>query len=190
MSHRSPFTTRPRASLAGHTADAASTSSSDTSAAAAPAALSSSYSHLHTTLHDADSSSDDEIDPRWTHPKVRAAAAASPHAGKSRREGAITSERPLSRSNFTRAGFAPTPSPLDSSYLNTAGTTGRTAHDATSVHQSWARGGSTLDEQARAEGDTSAEHTFSGIPQPNVDLTGMTDEQRELLEYLQARVGQ
>lgn len=30
--------------------------------------------------------------------------------------------------------------------------------------------------------------TFSAIPVPQVDLTGMTDEQRELLEYYQSRV--
>jgi hypothetical protein len=101
----------------------------------------------------------------------------------------------MSRGNFTRAGFAPTPSPLDSTYLNTSGTTGRTTLDAPSVQRAWARGGTMDPAAARAEGDTtneedSAEQTFSGIPQPNVDLTGMTEEQRELLEYLQARVGQ
>jgi hypothetical protein len=158
---------------------------------------SSSYAHLHSTLNDADTSSDDDIDPRWTHSKVRAAAAAasaSPY--KSRREGAPAADTVggMPRRNFTRAGFAPTPSPLDSTYLNTSGTTGRTTLDAPSVQRAWARGG-TMD-APRAEGDTtnedtsSAEQTFSGIPQPNVDLTGMTEEQRELLEYLQARVGQ
>ena len=168
-----------------------------TSPSVAPSvrATSANYSHLHSTLTGADSSSDDEVDPRWTHPKVTAAAAAAAAAGlsprgRSRREG-DTGSSGVQRSNFTRSGYAPTPSPVESTYINTGGVTGTTAHDADAVQRHWSRG-MTLEGRGGSTNDAESggADTFSGIPQPNVDLAGMTEEQRELLEYLQARVGQ
>jgi len=110
------------------------------------------------------------------------AARASPQSASGRREGDHSG---VQRDNFTRSGYAPAASPLESSYLNTSGVTGTTQHDAAAVQRNWERGMSGPDGTAPTHQSDAA---FSGIPQPDVDLTGMTEEQRELLEYLQARV--
>lgn len=199
MSHKSPFrsSTRP----------ASSSPAASTSTGGGGGVGLSSYKHLHSTLADADSSSDDDIDPRWTHPKVRAAESA-----KGQREGAPRSAASTHAANFTRTGYVPTASPVETSYLNTSGVTGTTRLDASQVQRAWERGIGTT-EGLRNNNATSAiaeegasdlsaseagggrgtdPHTgfYSGIPAPNVNLAGMTEEQRELVEYLQARVGQ
>lgn len=105
----------------------------------------------------------------------------------------------------------PTASPLDTSYVNTSGVTGTTHLDASQVQRAWERGIGTTEgvrnnnptaiaEEASADlsasvagggrGTDPATGFYSGIPAPNVNLAGMTEEQRELVEYLQARVGQ
>lgn len=181
MSHRSPA----RGSLARpYSSPGARGGSSSSGSGGGGGGGSSHYAHLHTTLTTADSESDDDVDPRWTNPKVLAAAAAASASPRSGREGAPYS----SRATFTRSGYAPAADPLHSSYLNTSGATGTTGMDAATVQQAWARGIGTLDEGYSHTQQTDDE--YAGIPQPKVDLAGMTDEQRELLEYLQARVGQ
>lgn len=152
MSQRTP---RPRGSTPLHTSSSSSTAGIAATADPAPPAASSSpstlsYPDLRSRVLGDESESDDEIDPRWTHPKVRAQIA---RGGGNAAAGGGTSGR---GGTGARTSFSPpTRSPFRSPHSST-----------TSPNQS----------------------RYSGIPVPHVDLTGMTDEQRELLEYYQSRI--
>jgi hypothetical protein len=185
MSHQSPF--RPTLPLA-HSSPARPSGTN----AAAPV----SYTHLHATHGAVESESDDDMDPRWTHPKLvqqATAAAASPSA---RREGQQTARSLMQQANFTRTGYVPTAGVVENA-IGTMGIAGQTSLRPEQVREAWTRGigvpaaaASPLSEDgAHGSGIGVVPNApFSGVPVPHVDLTGMTDEQRELLEYYQARI--
>lgn len=177
------------------------------------------YQHLHRSMTQVDSSSDDDdIDPRWTskrlthqqqptttNPPSRGAArphsptpptstsdshrSMASHSSASSSPPSLASSARSHHPNFPRRGYTPTPNPLDTS-VGTNMVAGRTTHSAKEVEQQWKKGMGDI-AQSQPSGSTRADGgDFSAVPAPEVDLTGMTEEQRELIEYYQARIGQ